>query len=75
MWLHNEFYICEIKYKTCICMHQNKTKTYKNMVFITYRTLRCRSPAKSAFVIFVRLFAFRSLWKEERGGGKTVNNN
>lgn len=55
-------------------MHQNEIETYKNMVFITYRTLRCRSPAKSAFVILVRLFAFRSLWKEERRG-ETVNNN
>lgn len=30
----------------------------------TYNTRRCLSPAKSALVIFVRLFAFRSLDRE-----------
>ena len=43
---------------------ERKSKRKNNKKTATYNTRRCLSPAKSALVILVRLFAFRSLVRE-----------
>lgn len=52
------FSICNCKKK------ERERKDRREGIKATYNTLRCLNPAKSALVILVRLFAFRSLHRE-----------
>lgn len=47
-----------------VCKRQGKRDSIRWGKKATYNTRRCLSPAKSALVILVRLFAFRSLDRE-----------